>query len=184
MNRDLEHQPLDFEGSSNKKSSLQASDFRGKVPMAVTFVGAPDGQNDEIIIKLNDSLLRFGQRRVQLLLVVDGDPALVSERLHLKVPLVADEGLAAELGAERSNGEPVVSIILGNDGMVLDVVRQLPADDQAAAILVAIDRLVLEYPDRFQVLPTHPSVDAGDAKLTELIADPTTLDTVLTDPLP
>ena len=181
MTRDLEHQPLQFEGTSNKKSCLQASDFRGKVPMVLTFVGAPDEKNDKIIDNLNESLIRFGQRRVQLLVVVDGDPALVSDRLQLNVPLVTDEGLAAELNAERADGEPLLSVILGNDGMVLEVVRQLPADDQAAAILVAVDRLMAQFPDRFEVLPNHPP---EDKEQTELLADPTKLSAATEQPLP
>jgi peroxiredoxin len=180
MDTDFKHEPVQFEGSSNKKPSLRASDFRGKVPMVVTFVGAPDGKNDHIIRNLNASLIRFGERRVQLLLIVDGDPSLISDRLMLNVPLVSDDDLALELQANRTAEDPVVTIILGNDGMMLDVVRQLPADDQAAAILVAVDRLIAEFPDRFQVLPTPSSEPSTE---TELLADPAKLIPDSEDPL-
>ncbi len=180
MNTDLEHEPVQFEGASNKKPTMGAADFRGKVPVALVFVGAPDEETDDIIKKLNASLIRFGERRVQLLIVVDGDPKVVSDRLVLNVPLVSDDGLALELSADRSDDDRVVSIILGTDGMALGAVRQLPADDQAAAILVAIDRLIEQFPDRFEVLPTRPS---GDTTQTELVADPTTLIPDSEDPL-
>lgn len=175
MNPDFEHQPVQFEGSSNKKPRLQANDFRGKVPMVLTFVGAPDEQNDEIIQNLNASLIRFGERRVQLLVVIDGDPTVVSDRLMLNISLISDDGLAAELNANRTDEDPVVSIILGNDGMILDVVRQLPADDQAAAILVSVDRLMAEFPDRFIVLPTHRSDHSDHATPVEILEDPANL---------
>lgn len=180
MNTDLEHKPVDFDGRSNKKNDIRAADFRGKVPVVLVFVGAAVEENDVIIRKLNASLIRFGERRVQLLLVVDGDPQLISKRLVLNVPLVSDDGLTAELEAERTEGDPVVSVILGNDGMALGTVRQLPADDQAAAILVAVDTLIEQFPDRFQVLPTRP---LGEATQPEVLADPTTLIPDSEDPL-
>ena len=140
--------------------------------MVVTFVGEPDRKNDAIIADLNTSLIRFGERRVQLLVVVDGDPGAISERLQLNVPLISDDGLAEELNANRNDDDPVVSNILGNDGMMLDVVRQLPAKDQAVAILAAVDRLMSDFPERFQVLPEHNS---GNALRAETLADPAKL---------
>ena len=165
---DLSEQPLAFNAESSKEKRLGATAFRGRVPVVFAFVGAHGPQADSAIIGLDRALIRFGERRIQLLVVVDGYPTEVAARLGVTVPLITDDGLAKELDAEVDDQGRISSVILGNDGRVLDVVRQLPADDQASAILVTVDRLAAEFPDRFGVLP---EIDEN----AETIDDPTNI---------
>lgn len=150
---DRSEQPLAFNVESSKEKRLSATAFRGRVPVVFAFVGAHGPLADSATIGLDRALIRFGERRVQLLVVVDGYPSEVAARLGVTVPLITDDGLARELDAQVDDQGRICSVILGNDGRVLDVVRQIPADDQASAILDAVDRLAAEFPDRFSVLP-------------------------------
>ena len=163
---DTSAQPLSFEAESSKKTRLDATAFRGRVPVVLAFVEGLGPATDAAIRSLDASLILFGERRVQLLVVVDANPAEVAERLGATVPLITEPGLAAELNAEVDDQGRLCTVIVGNDGRVLDTVRQLPQEDQASAVLVAIDRLSAEIPDRFVVLP-HTDANA------ELIDDPT-----------
>ena len=163
---DLSEQPLAFNAESSKKARLDSSAFRGRVPVVFAFVGPHGPEADSAIIGFDSALVRFGERRIQLLVVVDGYPSEVAARLGVTVPLITDDGLAEELNAQIDDQGRISSVILGNDGRVLDVVRQLPAEDQATAILVAIERLAAEFPDRFGILP------AADENA-EAIDDPT-----------
>ena len=155
---DLSEQPLTFDAESSKKARLDSSAFRGRVPVVLAFVGDHGPCADKAILCLDSAHVRFGERRIQLLVVVDGYPTEVAQRLGVTVPLITDDGLAKELNAQTDEQGRMSSVVLGNDGRVLDVVRQLPADDQssadrASAILLAVERLAAEFPDRFTVLP-------------------------------
>ena len=73
----------------------------------------------------------------------------------MTVPLITDDELAKEFNTKTDEQGRLSSVVLGNDGRVLDVVRQLPAHDHVAAILLALERLAVEFPNRFEVLPEH-----------------------------
>lgn len=161
---DTSEQPVTFDAESSKHSRLDSSAFRGRVPVVLAFVGVHGPNADAAIISLDSALLRFGERRIQLLVVVDGYPSEVAKRLGVAVPLITDDGLRDELDARVEDGR-TSSVILGNDGRVLEVVRHLPADDCASAILLVVERLTAEFPGRFSVLPEF------DEDTTEL-ADP------------
>jgi hypothetical protein len=79
-----------------------------------------------------------------------------------------DHGLAAQLATGVDREGRIASVILGNDGMALDTIRQAPIHGQAAAILLAVDRMTERYPERFQTLP-----DPFASPSTEIIEDPT-----------
>ncbi len=150
---DVSAQPLSFDAESSKKARIDATAFRGRVPVVLAFVGPAGQEADAAILSFDSALIRFGERRIQLLVVVDGYPAEVAERLGIAVALITDDGLGVELDAEVDDQGRLCSVILGNDGRVLDTVRQLPTEDQASAILLAIERLTAEFPDRFGILP-------------------------------
>ncbi len=169
---DLSEQPLTFNAESSKKARLDASAFRGRVPVVITFVGPHGPVADSAIVGLDKALIRFGERRIQLLVVVDGYPSEVAARLGVSVPLITDDGLAEELNARVDEQGRISSVILGNDGRVLELVRQLPADDQASAILVTVERLAAEFPDRFAILPDTDE-NAGAIDNAELVDDRT-----------
>jgi peroxiredoxin len=173
-NVDLEREPIQFAAKSSKAKKIDAHAFRGKVPVVMTFVGPTNEASERIIADLNLSLVQFGRRRVQLLVVVDDDPYIISARLDVHVPLICDHDLTTELGAEIDKEGRIASVIIGNDGMALDVVRQLPIEGQAAAILVALDRLTEQFPERFTTLPDDADPLAiGPSELSEVIEDPT-----------
>ena len=172
---DLSEQPLTFDAESSKKARLDSSAFRGRVPVVLAFVGDHGPRADTAILSLDRAHARFGERRIQLLVVVDGYPTEVAQRLGVTVPLITDDGLAKELNAQTDEQGRMSSVVLGNDGRVLDVVRQLPADDQASAILLAVERLAAEFPDRFTVLP-----EADENP--EEIDDPTRTTTAVDNP--
>jgi len=150
---DLSEQPVAFDAESSKSAHLASSAFRGRVPVVLVFVGVPGSQSDTVITGLDRALIRFGERRVQLLVVVDANPSEVAARLKVTVPLISDAGLAEELNAQMDDQGRISSVILGNDGRILDVVRQLPTADQSSAVLVALERLTAEFPDRLGTLP-------------------------------
>ena len=144
-------QPVAFRAISSRKQTLDAADFRGRVPVVLTFVGdGPDA--DRIIQALDAELHQFGSRRIQLIVVVPGEPTHLAERLQVAVALLADEGLGERLQAQPDGQGRIASVILATDGCILETVRQLPAADQALAILVAVDRLIEQQPDRLAVL--------------------------------
>jgi hypothetical protein len=165
-NFDLSAEPLSFDAESSKKARLDATAFRGRVPVVLAFVGAAGPDADAAILSFDQAHIRFGERRIQLLVVVDGYPTEVAARLGVAVPLITDDGLGAELDAEVDDQGRICSVILGNDGRVLNAVRQLPTEDQAAAVLLDIERLTMGFPDRFGILP---EVDENP----EEVADPT-----------
>ena len=150
---DVSAEPLSFDAESSKKARLDATAFRGRVPVVLAFVGAAGADADAAIIRFDSALIRFGERRIQLLVVVDGYPSEVAARLGIAVPLITDDGLGAELSALVDDQGRLCSVILGNDGRVLDTVRQLPTENQASAVLLAIERLTAEFPDRLGILP-------------------------------
>ena len=117
------------------------------------FVGTHGPRADAAIVGLDRSLYRFSERSIRLLVVVDGHASERAARLAVRVRLIIDDGLAEELKAEVDDQGQISSVIFGNDGRVLDVVRRFPADDQVESILFAIERLTAEFPDRFGVLP-------------------------------
>lgn len=169
-NTDLSEQPIEFNAESSKKARLDSSAFRGRVPVVFAFVGPNGAKADAAIIDLDAALIRFGERRIQLLVVVDGYPSDVAKRLGVAAPLITDDGLAEELDACTDDDGRTCVVVLGNDGRVVDVIRQLPAEGQAEAILLAVDSLATQFPERFGVLPdsdedTH--IDASDEAMSK-----------------
>lgn len=156
---DISDSPITFDVESSKKARLDSSAFRGRVPVVFAFVGDHGPSADVAILNLDRSLVHFGEQRIQLLVVVDGQPSDVAQRLGVTVPLISDDGLAEELNAQVDDQRLLRSVVVGNDGRVLELVRHEPSDDQASAILFAVERLRAEFPDRFGVLP---NVDEND----------------------
>jgi peroxiredoxin len=167
---DLEHEPVAFCATSNKIASLtnhhvsgtypqvlNATDFRGRVPLVLTFVpfrNIDDRESTNVVRSLDASLHKFGDRRVQLLVVIASDPQLAAQHLKVNVPLISDPHLQSLLHATGADDGGVSSFIVATDGMLMDVTHQLPVSDQAAPLLATLDRWRQLLPDRFQSLPT------------------------------
>jgi hypothetical protein len=144
---------VSFSSESSKQKRLDASAFRGRVPVVFAFVGPSGDPTDAAIRNLDAALARFGERRVQLLVVVDGHPADVARRLAVDVPLITDDGLANELGVRAPSEEAVSIAVLGNDGALVECATEARSQDIATAILQRLDGLAKADPDRFGILP-------------------------------
>ena len=132
--------------------------FTGKVPVVVTFALVPDVEQRATLIQgLDASLHEFGERRVQLLVAVDGDPVAMAAGLDVKVTLMADNGLAERLGAMPDEEGRIATMLLDNRGRAVHTLRQLPVGNHALAILTALETLCADFPDQFAVLPDGPT---------------------------
>ena len=60
--------------------------------------------------------------------------------------------------------------ITDNEGWELEIVRHDPTDDRVAALLVALDRLRKQYPERLSALPDSlPEDVAADSKRKRIV---------------
>lgn len=143
-----------FSGRTSKRSRRHSDqDFIGRVPVVLSFVGLPDESTDRLIRELDASLHRFSQQRVQLMAVTGSDPQEWADRLGVNVTILQDPDLATQLDAEVDEQGQIASVIIDNEGWAIEVVRQMPGDDPAAAVLIALDRLRREFPERMSALP-------------------------------
>lgn len=163
--REAGEEPVVFSGRGSRHRTLDAESFRHRVPVVLSFVGGGDDA-DHLIKTFDDNLHTFGERRVQLIVVIDAEPEETAHRLGVSVTLMEDDGLSERLDARRDEQGRVSSVILATDGRAMDVVRQLPAEDQSLAVLVALERLTEQFPDRFEPLPAD---EDGEP---ELVLDP------------
>jgi peroxiredoxin len=144
---------VSFDAESSKRDRLDASAFGGRVPVVLAFVGEGGERADSLILAFDASLAQFGERRIQLLVVVEGYPSETAERLGVNVALITDDELGSELGAKRDAQGHTASVIVGNDGHVIEVVRHQRHEEEVSDILTAVERLAAEFPERFSVLP-------------------------------
>ena len=96
----LSDQRITFDAVSSSHARLDSASFRGRVPVVFAFVGTHGPRADAAIVGLDRSLYRFSERRIRLLVVVDGHPSELVARLAVRVRLIIDDGLAEELKAE------------------------------------------------------------------------------------
>ncbi len=81
----------DFHASSSRGKALSLSDFQGKVPVVLVFVGTLDAESPELV-DLDRRQVEFGRERVQLLVVAHAggvDVRAVPES-GLDLPVLAD----------------------------------------------------------------------------------------------
>jgi len=114
----------DFHASSSRGKALSLSDFRGKVPVVLVFVGPLDPAGAEAA-DFDRHQVDFGRERVQLLLVAHADGADVRAVPFsgLDLPVLADphDTLLATFGeGERKEG---FAVILDKQG---NLVERLP----------------------------------------------------------
>ena len=149
-----------FRSAGSHGVDVDQSAFTGKVPVAITFALVPDEERSVLIQGLDAALHDFGERRVQLLVVVDGDPVAVAAGLDVKVTLMADDGLGGRLGATPDGQGRIATVVLDNRGAAVDTVWHLPVGDHALAVLNALQHLADEFPERFETLPDVSSAAA------------------------
>jgi peroxiredoxin len=107
----------DFHASSSRGKPLSLSDFKGKVPVVLVFVGALDPQALDLV-DLDHHLVDFGRERVQLLVVAHADGADVRAVPFsgLNLPVLADpyDDLVATFG--RGGAAAGFAVILDKQG--------------------------------------------------------------------
>ncbi len=148
-----DHQ-VTFSGRTSKQSHRHTErDFIGRIPVVLSFVGLPNESTDRLIRELDASLHRFSQQRVQLIAVTGSDPQEWADRLGVNITILQDADLATELDADIDAEGNLATVIIDNEGQAIEVVRQRPTDDPAAAVLIAVDRLRRQFPERMSALP-------------------------------
>ncbi len=108
----------DFHASSSRGKALSLSDFQGKVPVVLVFVGALDPEGLDMV-ELDRRQVDFGHERVQLLVVAHAGGADVRAVPFsgLNLPVLADphEELVAAFGeGEQTDGFAVILDKQGN----------------------------------------------------------------------
>jgi peroxiredoxin len=121
--------------------TLSFESFRGKVPIAMVFLGDLSAEEERnLLTELDSHLKDFGSQRAQLLIVSRVTARVareVSDEMGLAVPLLADASgaLAREHGAEDETGRRIpVAILADKDGAIVRRFDPLPEDDPASAI--------------------------------------------------
>ncbi len=112
----------DFHASSSRGKALSLSDFRGKVPVVLVFVGALEPERADLV-DLNRRQVEFGRERVQLLVVAHAGGADVRAVPFsgLDLPVLADphnELRASFVGDEKPLGD--VAVILDKQGNLVE----------------------------------------------------------------
>jgi peroxiredoxin len=149
-----------FAAGSSVGHVLSSEDFVGKVPVTMVFCPLGDATED-LLRRLDEVFPRFGEARVQLLVVLnESSDAVVrrhrSQRLHL--PLLADpEGRLALDQGLAGPGQQVRTFVMDREGVVVDA---LSTDANASAADAILDRTVAaaaRRPERFQPHPARRS---------------------------
>ena len=111
----------DFHASSSRGQALSLSDFRGKVPVALVFVGSLEPESREMT-ELDRRQVEFGRQRVQLLVVAHAGGADVRAVPFsgLNLPVLADphDDLVATFGDAEHTGH--FAAILDKQGNVVE----------------------------------------------------------------
>jgi len=128
-----------FHASSSRGKALSLSDFQGKVPVVLAFVGRLDPGGPEVA-DFDRHHVEFGRERVQLLVVAHADGADVRAVPFsgLDLPVLADphDELIATFGEDGSTGG--FAVILDKNGAL---VERLSLAGGAAALVARVREL-------------------------------------------
>jgi len=111
----------DFHASSSRGKALSLSNFRGKVPVVLVFIGSlePEGLD---MVELDRRQVEFGRERVQLLVVAHagGSDVRAVPFSGLNLPVLADphDDLVATFGDSEHTGH--FAVILDKQGNVVE----------------------------------------------------------------
>ncbi len=129
----------DFHASSSRGKALSLSDFQGKVPVVLVFVGALDPEGIDIV-DLDRRQVDFGRERVQLLVVAHAGGADVRAVPFsgLNLPVLADphDELVATFGDGEQTGS--FAVILDKQG---HLVERVGFSGGAEALLAKVKEL-------------------------------------------
>ena len=150
--------PTEFDEQCLACQRIETSSVRLRVPSVLFFLGNEGRQSDSLVAELDVCYSQFGERNVQLLVLADEKPSLLSQRLNLTIPIMKDNGLGAlYLARPVLDDSSHAAVILGNDGLALHVLRKFPCEQPALPILGQIDRLRARFPDLFSLNKSRPS---------------------------
>lgn len=111
----------DFHASSSRGKALSLSDFQGKVPVVLVFVGPLDPEALDMV-ELDRRQVEFGRERVQLLVVAHAGGADVRAVPFsgLSLPVLADphDELVATFGGGEHPGS--FAVILDRQGHLVE----------------------------------------------------------------
>ena len=131
----------EFHASSSRGKALSLSDFRGKVPVALVFVGPLDPGATEVT-DLDRHHVDFGRERVQLLVVAEAGGADVRAVPFsgLDLPVLADphNELRASLGGGEQPKVGDFAVLLDKQG---NLVERLPLTNGAEGLLARVREL-------------------------------------------
>jgi len=128
----------DFHASSSRGKALSLSDFQGKVPVVLAFVGTLD-PGGAVAADYDRHHVDFGRERVQLLVVVEADGADVRAVPFsgLDLPVLADPH--GELRASFAAGlEGDLAVVVDKQG---HIVERLPLREGAEGLLARVREL-------------------------------------------
>jgi peroxiredoxin len=128
----------DFSAPSSRGNALSLSDFQGKVPVVLAFVGPLDPQSAEAA-DFDRHQVEFGRERVQLLVVAraGGPEVRAVPDSGLALPVLADPH--DELRAKFGEGQEAdFAVVLDRQG---DLVERLPLASGAEALLAKVREL-------------------------------------------
>jgi peroxiredoxin len=148
--------PTRFAAPSSVGHVLRSEDFLGKVP--VTLVFCPEGPDtDRLLQALDDVFPRFGEVRVQLLVVLGVDAAEIARRhdaLGVHLPLLADpDGRLALDHGVTSAGAHVHAFVMDRDGRIVDELTADAATLEPGQLLALTIAAAEREPERFE--PHH-----------------------------
>lgn len=146
---DLARRQTIFDEHCHLCQRIDSLSVRLRVPMVLFFVGNQDHEADALMRELDLSRPEFDAKQIQLLIVVKDLPSNLAIRLNITVPIIGDNGLGALLKAQPNCQNSNAAVIMGNDGLALDIVRKFPFMHPALPILGGIDRLSAQFPRLF-----------------------------------
>ena len=129
----------DFHASSSRGKALSLSDFQGKVPVVLAFVGPLDF-GGEAAADFDRHHVDFGRERVQLLVVAEADGPEVREvpASGLELPVLADPHGEMRAAHADDAGAGPFAVLLDTRGQT---VERLDLDGGAAALLTRVREL-------------------------------------------
>ena len=128
----------DFHASSSRGKALSLSDFQGKVPVVLVFVGPLDPGSAEVA-DLDRHQVDFGHERVQLLVVAQADGADVRALPFSGLDLAVLADPHNELRSSLGDGqEATFAAVLDRQG---NLVERLPMTTGATGLLARVREL-------------------------------------------
>lgn len=126
--------------ASTSSQTIELAHYRDKVRVALVFLG-DHARGGAVVEALDRSLVEFGNRRVQLLIVATGPLATAKDLLppNGRVPVLTDgDGGVTESYGATGTASDVCAVLIDEAGIVSRVVT-ITGDDPADELLSVLD---------------------------------------------